>query len=132
MDQPWFINPVDESRKVYVLADVPHLMKLIRNHFVDDGFYVDGNMLTKSILEELIEKAGSSDLRITFKISKEMLNVRKADRQKVKYATKLFSRTVAAALARAASLGEIGSPNAAACSELFELVCRGSISSNLL
>jgi len=33
----WFINPVSRKR-VHVFADVPHLLKLARNHFIDKGF----------------------------------------------------------------------------------------------
>lgn len=34
---PSFINPVT-LKNIYVFADVPHLLKLIRNHFIDRGF----------------------------------------------------------------------------------------------
>ncbi|KAF0712220.1 Uncharacterized protein FWK35_00026235, partial [Aphis craccivora] len=37
---PSFINPVT-LKNIHVFADVPHLLKLIRNHFIDRGFAVD-------------------------------------------------------------------------------------------
>lgn len=33
----FFEHPVDQSLKVYVFADTPHLLKLARNHLFDDG-----------------------------------------------------------------------------------------------
>lgn len=124
----WFPNPVDPNRNIFVFADVPHLIKLIRNNFVDHGFTIDGKDLNKSIVEELLAETNEkSDLSIAYKISSKTLNVKNADRQKVKYATKLFSRTVAAGIARGASLGKIKSSNALACSEFFELVIRAHI-----
>ncbi len=36
-----FLNPCDHSRKVHVFLDAPHLIKLVRNHFLDSGFQTD-------------------------------------------------------------------------------------------
>lgn len=39
---------VDACRKMYVFADVPHLVKLLRNHFLDHGCHsADGNETMK-------------------------------------------------------------------------------------
>ena len=32
-----FKNPYDESRNVWVFADMPHLVKLLKNHILDSG-----------------------------------------------------------------------------------------------
>ena len=64
--QFYFVHPVDPSRRVYIFADVPHMLKLLRNHFLDDGFKVpasdgkkiiDGPLVTftKEDIEPLIE-----------------------------------------------------------------------------
>ncbi|KAK3893279.1 hypothetical protein Pcinc_002835 [Petrolisthes cinctipes] len=34
-----FLNPYDKSRVIHVFLDVPHRIKLVRNHFLDHGFY---------------------------------------------------------------------------------------------
>lgn len=121
---PFFINPSNDSKKIYMFADVPHLMKLIRNHFVDNnGFEIDGEVIDKNIIEELISKTNQkSDLSIAYKISAANLNVRGAERQKVKLATKLFSHTVSTAIIRAGSLGELKSENWLKCAEFFKEV----------
>jgi len=37
-----FPNPADASREIFAFFDVPHLLKLIRNHVLDTGIDVDG------------------------------------------------------------------------------------------
>lgn len=37
-EQTYFTNPVKNYRQIYVSADAPHLMKLIRNNFLDHIF----------------------------------------------------------------------------------------------
>jgi hypothetical protein len=32
---PYFDNPADPSRRIFILHDVPHLVKLARNHLLD-------------------------------------------------------------------------------------------------
>lgn len=89
--KPWFLNPADPAKKMYVFADVPHLIKLIRNNFVDHGFIIDKKLIEKTIIEELLSKTNStSELSIAHKISSINLTVRNAGRQKVRLATKLF------------------------------------------
>lgn len=93
--QPYFQNPVYPTENVYVFVDVPHLIKLIRNNLVDSGFNVDGVPINKSIIEELISETNyKSELSISYKISKDNLNVRGPGRRKVKTVAKLFSHTI--------------------------------------
>lgn len=33
----FFVNPEDESRKVYLVPDPPHLLKTLRNHLFEKG-----------------------------------------------------------------------------------------------
>ncbi|KAL1493601.1 hypothetical protein ABEB36_009302 [Hypothenemus hampei] len=102
-EQPFFINPANKE-KVFVIADVPHLIKLIRNHFVDK------------------DATCSSDLRMTYKITKETLNVTGPGRQKVKLATKLFSNTISAAIIRSGTLDDLQCDFWFECAEFFKLV----------
>lgn len=104
------------------MADVPHLIKLIRNNFVDHGFIIKGKEVNKHIIEELLDVTGTSDLTISYKISRDSLNVKGAARQKVKLATKLFSHTIAMAISRCGSTGALKQPNWFECSEFFKLV----------
>ena len=124
-------------------ADPPHLIKLLRNHFVDSGFKYKGVHITKQPLVELLS-ISSSTLRTFFKlgnlficymfytiiimilsiIDEKMLNPTNFERQKVKYATKLFSRTNSAALSRAGSLNLLKSKNWVELSEFNNVVSK--------
>lgn len=53
ISQTSFANPVNQ-KKIYVFADVPHLMKLLRNYCVDQGFIVNNTEINKEIIENLI------------------------------------------------------------------------------
>lgn len=116
-----FSNPAN-GEKICVFADVPHLIKLMRNHFVDHGFVVNGKKICKEIVEELLMATKNSDLNVAHKISIDSLNVKNAGRQKVKLATKLFSHTVSRAISRVGSNGRLQSENWIECSEVFKLV----------
>jgi len=35
IEKPYFIHPENETKRVHIFADVPHLLKLIHNHFVN-------------------------------------------------------------------------------------------------
>ncbi|CAD7092701.1 unnamed protein product [Hermetia illucens] len=104
LENPSIANPVHPDRKIFVFADVPHLIKLLRNHFIDQGFELQCNTITKDLVQKLLCLT-SEELSITHKISSGNLNLRGAERQKVKLATKLFSHTVSMALSRAGTLG---------------------------
>jgi len=41
--QCFFLHPSDENLKVFVFADISHIIKLARNHLFDSGFIVDDN-----------------------------------------------------------------------------------------
>lgn len=117
----YFINP-SNGEPIFVFGDVPHLTKLIRNHFVDHGFIVNGKEINKTRIEELLEVTSTSDLKITHKISKESLNVKGPARQKVKYATKLFSHTISMAITRCGTMDTLKQPNWVECADFFKLV----------
>jgi len=50
----FFIHPGNETLKIFVFADVPYLIKLMRNNLIDSGFVVDNKLLGKAIFEELL------------------------------------------------------------------------------
>lgn len=97
-DKPvFFLHPVDASLKVHVFADVPHLLKLLRNHFLDHGFTSAGVKIDKTCLEKLL-KATTSDLKICHKITRYHLDLKSTERQKVRPAAQLFSNTTSKAI----------------------------------
>jgi len=93
----FFEHPADKSLKIFVFADAPHLIKLLRNNFIDSGFLVNGKMLMKKILEELVA-LNSNDLKIAFNLNEKYLDVKGHQRQNVKLAAQVFSRRNALAI----------------------------------
>lgn len=96
-EKTYFKHPCDNTKKIHVFADVPHLIKLLRNHFLDSGFQINGLYINKSSLERLLE-INVSDTKIAYKLSRLHLDVTGLQRQNVKLATQIFSNTNAAAI----------------------------------
>lgn len=93
------MHPKDQSLKIFVYIDVPHLLKLVKNHFLDNGFIINGKCINKECIEEILQLQEDKDLKIVHRISKNNLEVSGANRQKVRTAAKLFSKSTARAIA---------------------------------
>lgn len=83
----------NESRKVFVLADVRHLLKLVRNHFLDSGFNISSNIINKTIVEQL-HSVSISELTYVHKLTVYHLNLKGSDRQHVRLAAQVISNTM--------------------------------------
>ena len=99
IEEPWFKHPCKEERPnsfIYWLHDFPHLIKLLRNHFLKTGFVLkNGVSFGKKELEKVWEDVLSSDLNPAPKVSPAHIHVSGQDKQKVFLATQLFSQTMA-------------------------------------
>ena len=85
----------DDQKRIFVFADIPNLLKLLLNHFLDSGFTLEGEALTKRAIEQFLGLCGTSDLKIGHKITQHMLDVKHSQTQKVKTAAQLFFRITA-------------------------------------
>nr|CAH7736811.1 unnamed protein product [Callosobruchus chinensis] len=92
-----FAHPCDDSLKIFVWADVPHLIKLVRNHLIDHSFYVDDYIINKDYFQALL-KLSSTELTIAHKLTQDHINISGSARQRVRPAVKLLSNTVAKAI----------------------------------
>ena len=87
---------------MYWIFDPVHILKLIRNHVLDNGLFLDtGVKVTKIKFKKLITKLRTGNLQIESKISMQHLDVKNQDRQKVILATQFFSATTAEAFLKA-------------------------------
>lgn len=94
----WLENPITNKR-VHVFADVPHLLKLARNHFIDKGFDLPENIYVgRFVLEEYLKISKCSDFELAFQFSDKHINVSGTLRQNVKLAPQVFSNRLAEAL----------------------------------
>lgn len=118
-NQNSFCNPFDPSRQIFVFGDVPHLLKLARNHFLSKGFVHNGKtILTADCLKEIVNLQ-KLDLKIAFKIGEEHLFVK--NKQNVKLAAQLFSNTTASAVMYLGENNIINSANWKDISEMIKL-----------
>ena len=78
------------SQRIHFFDDAPHLLKVIRNNFIDHGFKYLGQDISPTTVAELL-RCQSSDLKIAYKVSERHLSVVKTDRQNVKLAAQLLS-----------------------------------------
>ena len=97
-----FPNPSDISRKVYVFCDVPHCMKNLRNHTLDDGMVIqeeDGSVVTLTTEDfESLLRADRGTFKRCHKLTMSHLYVRGSERQRVRPAVQLFSASVSKAM----------------------------------
>ena len=90
----------NKDRNIYVFPDVPHLIKLVRNHVLNEGvkFQFEGESctLSKSDFEELLEEdAPLGELQKLHKLKRIHLDGHGHQLQNVRTAVQLFSRSVA-------------------------------------
>lgn len=116
-----FKNPCAE-REVFVFADVPHLIKLIRNNLLDSGFVLEnGDIVSVKCIREMLGKT-KTEYGLAYKVSDIHLNVSGQQRQRVKYATQLLSKSCASALQYLGERGLLTSKNWDATAKFISLV----------
>src|SRR5271154_6311558 len=84
-------HPCDNSN-VWWFADVPHLIKLIRNNILDYGLTLSTQCkISKSDFEQLM-KTDNGEFRLQFKVSDYHINLKGRERMRVRPACQLLSR----------------------------------------
>ncbi|KAL4082742.1 hypothetical protein QTP88_029675 [Uroleucon formosanum] len=82
------------NQNIYVFADVPHLLKLARNHLIVKGFVLSkGKYIGKGVFEELVNLNSGQDYKLAHKFTKKHLLVEGTGLMKVKLAAELFLYT---------------------------------------
>jgi len=93
----FFQHPCNADLRVYVFADAPHLLKLLRNHFLDEGFNIDDRLIDKKCIQKVLA-INVKDLKVAFAISQYHLDIKGSERQKVLPAAQLLSNKTACAI----------------------------------
>lgn len=89
------------KRNIYFFADVPHLLKLIRNWFLDTGFVLpDKSQITSQPLRQLVQDTKNLEISACHKLTSRHINCEKFQRQNVALAAQTMSNTTACALRR--------------------------------
>ena len=70
--KPYFMHPIEKDQKVYVLLDICHALKLVRNAFASGAMIKDseGNTISWEYIKELHKLQTESGLRAGNKLSK--------------------------------------------------------------
>lgn len=99
----FFEHPVINNAKIFIFVDVPHLLKLLRNWFIDKGFLLPNcsEPLTAAVFQAIIDMNQDSDLHVAHWI----LDACNSLRQAVRPAAQLWSHTVAKAIKWAGKRG---------------------------
>ena len=64
-----FKNPSASDREIHVFADAPHLIKLVRNNFLDSGFELqNGHFVQSGCVKEIIQRS-KGDLKPTYRLT---------------------------------------------------------------
>jgi len=101
----FFHHPVNEEEKIFVFADVPHLLKLLRNWLFDDGLLLGNSkeLFTREIFQTLVDNVDS--LHVAHRITQQLLDVRGSQRESIKSAARIWSHTTAKAIQWAGEQG---------------------------
>lgn len=121
VDCPSFTNPAVSGREVHVFADAPHLIKLIRNNFLDYGFRLNGHLLQVDGIKEIIINS-VKDLKPTHKLTEKHIVVHGFKRMKVRPAVQLLSGSTARALRFYGERGLLSKEEWRPLSDFIELV----------
>lgn len=97
------------KKNIYIFPDAPHLLKLLRNWFIDYGFLYNGKQIYSDLIKDLIKTRGESGITPLFKLSESHLNMTSQERQNVRRAAELISRTTAICIRRYYPDNEIAS-----------------------
>ena len=105
---PYIQNPINVDERIYILFDTVHLLKCIRNNWINDvekSFifpdFSDNTVILNAVFSDLINiyhMEKESILKDGYKLTWKSLFPNNIDRQNVKLALKVFDRTTIAAL----------------------------------
>jgi hypothetical protein len=97
IDKTWFPHP-DTGLRIWVFPDFPHLLKLMRNHTMDDGItFKDGSVLNKDTFLKFLQMQ-QKEFSMAPSIIHRHVHCVGRQRQNVAIAFQLFSNKVAKAM----------------------------------
>lgn len=95
VNNPYFVF---NSKKVFVLYDPPHLIKSFRNALLTNNIKTSDGEVSWSVYQELHNLDCSNIVKMCPKLTEKHLNPNQFEKMRVKYATQIFSRSVAGAI----------------------------------
>lgn len=83
---------------IFYLFDVPHLLKSTRNNFFSYHFQLDDGVTNKCYLEAMYNLDKTKQFRLAPKLTDQHLNPNDFKKMRVKFASQVFSHSVAVAM----------------------------------
>ena len=91
------LNFEHDGKKIYLLYDVPHLLKSLRNSFMNGDFETPDGIVSFSVIREVYELEKGKITKMT-NFRAEHIYPSPFDKMKVKLAAEVFSHTTASAI----------------------------------
>lgn len=95
------------NEQIFFMYDTPHLMKSIRYNFMKYNFSNNDSIAKWDYIKAFYNMDQQMSIRLTPKLTEKHIHCNTFDKMRVKLATQLLSRTVAAAIATYAKLGAL-------------------------
>ncbi len=114
-ENPWFIH---NNQKYFVMFDPPHLLKCVRNNLMKYPFKFGMYTASWKDIEKFYNNDKTLTIRTAPKLTEKHLHPNGFSKMKVKYATQVFSHTVAAAICTYVSTEKLP-PSASGTTELL-------------
>lgn len=92
------------NEQIFFMYDTPHLMKSIRNNFMKYNFSSNDSVAKWDYIKAFYNMDQQMSIRLTPKLTEKHIYCNTVDKMRVKLATQVLSRTVAAAIATYAKL----------------------------
>jgi len=122
---PYFTNPAVPGKRVYLIFDVCHMIKLLRNALaMYKSFELPGKgTISWDYVEKLQNVQKADGLRAANKLTDDHLHFEQA-KMKVRLAVQVFSQSVATSLDFMRSIGQTGFENSEATADFIRLCDR--------
>lgn len=93
-DKPYFFSPIDAQRKIYIILDPPHMLKLVREYFCESMIYHQDRLADWNLIRKLVERQSSDNFNLCNKLTRHHIRWDQ-NPMNVKLATQTISKSVA-------------------------------------
>lgn len=69
-----FMSPGFPTKKIHIILDPPHMLKLVRRHFASNMIYHEDELIDWELLKTLVEKQSANDFNLCNKLTKKHID----------------------------------------------------------
>lgn len=115
----YFMSPKHPERKIYIIFDPPHMLKLVRKHFSSNKIYQQDRLVDWNLLKKLVEKQSAENFNLCNKLTKLHIDWHQKP-MNVRLAVETLSNSVADTLTQLHRDGYEGFENAETTAEFAQ------------